>query len=153
MKYNRAITLVEALVGVAIIGIILVFVIGSQELLFRSARQSLETTKATYLAEEGQEYLRYMRDADWNQLKNLSTNTTYYFYRNGGTIVATTTPQVIDAKYTRSFVLKPLMRDSNNDLTSSGGTSDAGGRIATVRVDWSSTYVSLDAIVSNIHNI
>ena len=153
MRSTQAITLVEALVAVAIIGIILVFVMQTQTLFFASARTSMETTKATYLAEEGQELVRYLRDADWNQIAALSTGSPHYFNVTGSGVTITSTPEVIDSRYTRSFTLTSLSRSASGDFVSSGGTSDTGSRVVTVDIDWNGTKVSLKGIVTNMHNI
>jgi len=153
MKRNQGITLVEALVGIAIISMILVFVMYTQNLYFGVAETALQTTKATYLAEEGQEFLRYLRDEDWGQLDSLTTGTTYYFTVSGGAIDITTTPEVVDGVYSRSFTLAPLNRSVSGDFVTTGGTSDGESRIATVTVSGGEASVSLTTIMANIHNI
>lgn len=153
MKQNQGVTLVEALVGVAIVGIILVFVTYAQNQYFSASKTALQTTKATYLAEEGQEFLRYLRDEDWNQLESLTTGTTYYFDVGSGTIAVTAVPEVIDGTYARSFTLAPLSRDGSGDFVTSGGTDDPQSRVATVRVIGGAASTSLVAIVANVHNI
>lgn len=153
MSNCRGITVVEALVGISILGVILVAISLTQTQFFAASGTVLNTVQATYLAEEGQELIRYLRDEDWNQLTALTNGTDYYFEVTGSDIDATTTPEVINGVFTRKFTLSALERDANDDFVESGGVSDTGGRVVTVTVSWGTESVSLSALVTNLHNI
>lgn len=153
MSNCRGITIVEALVGISILGIILVAISLTQTQFFAASGTVLNTTQATYLAEEGQEFVRYLRDEDWNQLSGLTNGTDYYFDVTSGDIDITATPEVINGVFTRHFTLSELKRDANDDFVESGGSSDTGGRVVTVTVSWGTESVSLSALVTNLHNI
>ena len=84
--------LVEALVGFAIVVIVLVgFVSAFQTYL---SVQSLNTEKiqAAYILEEGVELTRYLRDESFStNIETLSVDTPYYVYMSTSTVIATTT--------------------------------------------------------------
>ena len=151
--HNRGITVIEALLGIAIIALVLVFVSQTMTLFFNSSGDVREKTKALYLAEEGIEVLRYIRDEDWNEVDVLTQGATYYFDIATTTLATTTTPEVIDGIYTRSFTVENTERDGNNDFVETGGTDDTGGRVVTVDVAWGSESVSLSSILTNIQDI
>ena len=153
MNKCRGITVVEALVGISILGFVLVFVSMTQTVFFAASGKVLNTTKAMYLAEEGQELIRYVRDEDWDEIAALTVGTDYYFDVTSGDIATTTSPEVIDTIFTRKFVLNNLNRDANDDFVESGGSSDTGGRVVTVTVSWGTESTSLTALVTNIHDI
>ena len=64
----------------------------------------MKKTKALYLAEEGIEMLRYLRDDDWNYLESsLNRDTIYYFDPSASDINVTGSPEIIDSDYYREF--------------------------------------------------
>ena len=152
MKSSKGVTLVEVLVSLSMLGIILVIISSIITLFFGSSGTVLNTTRATYLAEEGVELARFIRDDDWNEISSLTTDTAYYFEATPVSIGVTTTPQSID-EFTRSFTVSDLERDGNGDFVVSGGTSDPGGRVLTVTVTWGTESVELQSLITNIHNI
>ena len=152
-SYTKGISLIEVLVGVAVLSMVLGSVVLTLTVFFSSAGRTLADTRATYLAEEGIEAMRFIRDEDWNEIVSLATSTTYYFDISTTTLATTTVPEVIEGIYSRSFVLDNTERDGNDDLVESGGTDEAGGRFVTVTVSWGSRSVSLTSALFNIHDI
>jgi len=152
---HKGISLVEVVIGVAIAGLVIVFVSHTLTLFFASSEETLNRTQALYLAEEGQEILRYVRDEDWDTIgTDLSVGTTYYFYVSDTEIGTTTAPETV-GDFARSFVLSNVARDNttDDDIVFSGGTNDAGSRFATTTVSWGSDSVSLFSLLTNIHGI
>lgn len=152
MNRSLGITVIEALVGISILGFAMVFIAHSQTTFFNASGLAMRTTHATYLAEEGQEFIRFLRDEDWTQLTALTNGTDYYFDVDAADIDITSSPEVI-GEFSRKFTLSPLNRDANDDFVETGGSSDAGGRIATVTVTWGTQTVTLQAIVTNLHDV
>ena len=148
---QSGITIIESLVGLSILSFIIVFIFYTMNLYFTASAMLLRDTKATYLAEEGQEFARFMRDSNWTTFSGLSTTTTYYFAVTSSSISATTTPQVIDSLYTRSFTLQFTKRNGSNDLVESGGSNDSSGRVATVNVVWGAESVQLKSVLENLN--
>ena len=160
MKYpsikKRGITLVEVLVGVSILAIITVS-IGITVNSYTDARgRLLSEAKATYLAEEGYEILRAIRDEDWGDISSESIDAVRYLDVTATTLDITGTVEVVDGAYTRSFILRDLYRNADDDIvesTASGAAVDPDSRIVEVSVVGPNGTVSLSSILSNVHNI
>ena len=152
-KFKNGIALTEIVLGVSVLALMLVFITHTITLFLNAGSVALEQTRALYLAEEGQEMLRYIRDSDWNYLDSLTEGGTYYFSVSTTTIATSSSPEIVEGVYTRSFVVNELERDVNDDFVESGGTADEDGRVVTVTVTWGGATVSLDSILTNIFNI
>ncbi len=157
MRYqtNQAgITLVEVIIGISIIAVAAV-AIGYSVTSYVEARARLLTNlKAAYLAEEGYELIRSIRDDGWMVLDGLALNTLHYLDVSSTTATVTATPEIIDGEYTRSFELNALYRNANDDITTSsapGATIDDGGRMLEVNVNGPSGTTTFEAIITNIH--
>lgn len=149
---QQGITIIEVIVAISIISIMVV-VIGYSVITFVDARsQLLSNTQAIYLTEEGYEILRALRNDDWNTIDALTVGDTYYFDVATTTITITSTPEVIDGTYYRSFELAPVYRDGNDDIATSG-TIDPDTLEVTVSVYGPTGTTSLTAILANIYAI
>ena len=144
MKSNnrqRGIGLVEVLVGVSIISASLVGLIGAFNLYVRAGLSNTEKLQALFLAEEGLEAVRFLRDSSFGgNIVPLSTATDQYLYFEMGTWslspVATTTDI-----FTRTIVLDDVYRrTSDNDIVSVSSSDpkvlDPDARKVTVIVSW-----------------
>lgn len=154
--YERGVTLIEVLVGISILAVTLI-AIGFSVTSYVTARQELVSeTKATYLTEEGYEVLRAIRDNDWNTLKALTPNSTYYFAVSTTTLAVGTTPEIIDTTFRRSFVVRSVYRNATSDIVASGApgaTLDAGSRQFDISVNGPTGTTTFYAILTNIHAI
>ena len=149
---KRGITIVESLIGLSILAFIIVFILLSVTLFQSSANLALSNTKATYLAEEGEEFARFIRDNNWATMSGLTSGTTYYFAPTASSIGVTTTPEVIGGTYTRSFTVQDTQRNGSGDFVESGGTANTGGKVVTVSVTWGAESVQFKSILVNINN-
>lgn len=149
-------SVVEVLIALAIFSVIFLFIYETLTLYFANQNKVLRSTQALYLAEAGQEYLRYVRDTDWDEIADLTVGTTYYFSVSTTTIATTTVPEVIDGTFTRSFVLWPAYRDGDDDLVASttpGASADTGSYMVTTVVMWGNgEQVQLDSLIANLQN-
>lgn len=153
---QSGITLIEVLIAISIITAMLVAV-GLSVTAYVDARADLlDDMKAVYLAEEGYEVLRALRDEDWNTLDTLSLDTTYYFDLATTTLAVGGTPEVIDGSFTRSFALREVYRDSDDDITAStttGATVDTEILEVEVTVVGPTGTTSMKSLLSNINAI
>ncbi len=153
---TQGVSLVEVLIGISIISVLLV-VIGYSINTYVSARAALlNDTKATYLAEEGLEIVRAVRDNDWNTIDALPTNTTRYLNVSTTTFSIVTTPEVIDGQFYRQFIVRPVYRNASDDIVASttvGATSDDGSRQIDMYVGGPSGTTTLQAIITNLYAI
>ncbi|CAN5190571.1 hypothetical protein BH11PAT1_BH11PAT1_3350 [soil metagenome] len=152
---TSGLTLVEVLISTAIIVGFLTTLMTVHNAYLNSSFSNLQSVKATYLGEEGIESIKGLRDASWTtNIKNLSNGTPYYLSFVSGAWTTTTTPSLIDSKFTRVIVFSSVNRDATNDITTTGGTLDLNAREVQVTVSWldheaTSTRV-LDTYITNI---
>ncbi len=132
----------EVLIASAIIMTSVVAIMGVYSGLTSMAIRNTAKVQAGMLLDEGAEALRFMRDVSWasniNPLVNGTTYTLYWDYSvaNYGW-KATTTRDLIDDQFDRTFVLSAVNRDATSyDIVNTGGTLDTGTRKATVTVSW-----------------
>lgn len=151
--------LIEILIAVFIFSIILGSLITASNKYLSGASDNLKSTKAAYLAEEGIEAIKIIRDTNWSTISNLADNTNYYLYWNtssstNNTWSATTTASTIDSIFTRTVVLNNVYRDSNGRIVTSGGTLDANTEKVTVTISWkakaATTTKSISTYITNI---
>lgn len=153
--FQKGITLVEVLVATAIILSFLIALISVHNTYLRSSFSNLDEIKATYLAEEGIEAVKGLRDASWTtNIAPLVNGTSYYLVYTGTLWATSTTFALIDSKYTRKVVLSAVNRDASSDITTSGGSTDANTRKVNVTVSWSTGSAtstrSIDTYITNL---
>ncbi len=147
--------LVEALVASAILAVVLAAGIGAFLLAVRTSLSNSTEVQSAFLAEEGLEAIRIIRDNGWSaNIAPLTASSTYYIMWSGTTWAATTANTFIDDTFERTVVLYNVYRDANQDITTSGGTLDADTKKVTVNVSWRSpsgtTTTSLSAYIANV---
>lgn len=154
---NKGFTLVEVVIGVSIISMMLVGVSQAYFLYLRNTYLLTERIQGAFLAEEGIEALKAIRDFSWSQsFATYSTTTDYYLFWNlAGTLwQATTVPQVIDGTFYRTFRMSWVSRGADDDIISSGGTNDPNTRLLKVTVSWPSqkgtTTAELSTYITNL---
>jgi type II secretory pathway pseudopilin PulG len=154
--YTKGVSLVEVLIGISILAVMLV-VIGYSINTYVNARAALlNNTKATYLAEEGIEIIRAVRDNDWNTIDALPTNTTRYLSVSTTTFSIVTTPEVIDTNFYREFKVRPVYRNASDDIVASttvGATVDDGSRQIDMYVGGPAGTTTMQAIITNLYAI
>ncbi len=134
---NKGISLVEVIVAAAIIGSAVLATMGVYANLSKLSYQNMPKIQANYLAEEGIEAVRTLRDSGWSaKISKLSTTTAYNLYWNGTNWTATTTSALIDNLFSRAFTLSDVVRDANFNIASSSGTYDSGSKMVSVTVSW-----------------
>ncbi len=141
------IVIASAIISIAVFSLSSVFIMAS-----RTETQSLDKIRANFLAEEGMEAMRFLRDKSWSgNLTSLSSGTNYYLTFNTATSkwsAGSSNPGAIDTIYTRIVTVENVYRNSFDDIVSSGGTLDPNSKKVNVNVSWqehnfnSSTTVS-----------
>ncbi len=139
---KKGFSLVEIVIGAAIITVAGVAILNSYAFIIQSEIRINKSIEGTYLAEEGIESMKYLRDKGWTaNILNLSTSSTYYLSVSTSSGVATfsvtTTPQISNSIFTRKINLSSINRSATTyDIVSSGGTYDADTRKINVTVTW-----------------
>lgn len=150
---QRGVTLIEVIIAISIATIMLMTVGFSVTTYVDTRTNLLSDTKAVYLAEEGYEILRTIRDDDWNILSTLVIGTTYYLDITPTTLGVTNTPEIIDGEFYREFEISRVSRDINGDIVDSGGTVDPNTLHFTISAGGPAGTTTLDVLITNIHAI
>jgi type II secretory pathway pseudopilin PulG len=103
------------------------------------SRTNNERTQVALLLEETSEILGFLRDVSWTtHIAPLTLNTPYYINWNGSSYSITSTPNLVQSAYTRTFSFSSVLRDGNDNIASVGIT-DADTRKVTITISASST--------------
>lgn len=129
--------LVEVVVGIGIIGVLLFSLGQIGQLALRTILHASSASRALFLAQEGTEALRILRDQSWGtNIAPLATTTTYYINFDGASFtLPTAPPALIDSTFTRTLAVEDVFRDGSDDIAPSG-TLDTKTKKITVTVSW-----------------
>jgi prepilin-type N-terminal cleavage/methylation domain-containing protein len=129
--------LIEVIVSVAIIGVVIIYVLGSIYDTVEVAALSLERTQAAFLLEENAEVLKIKRASlnGWTAIQSVTGGATYGLSWNGSDWDLVSGAQTI-GMFSRGFVCTDASRDAQDDIVSSGGTVDTDTKVCTVSVSW-----------------
>lgn len=153
-KINKGFGLLEIVVGAGIILILLFGVSSISEMSLRTETESIKNTKAAFLLEEGAEAIKMMRDESYaSKISALTSSTNYYLSFENESWSATSSNIYIGGVFERKFVLENTLRDTNDDISSSG-VVDPNTKKFTVFVSWQSkngtTTKKISGIIANI---
>ena len=146
------------LVAVAIITISILSAVLVARKAVLIANQTLHTTQATFLLEEGAEAVRSIRDNNWSSIAGLTPGTVYYlsFSSSSGWSLSTTSNTV--GLFTRKVVLANVSRDaSTGNISPTGTNTDSNNtKLVTITVSWvesgSTVTKTLQLYITNIFN-
>lgn len=157
-KLRKGMTLVEVVVGVAILSVFFLVLADVFNLYLSTSLTAQKSVKATFLAEEGIEAVKFMRKVSWdNRITTLSSNTPFYVFWHNNTWYNTTdiTGTYIDG-YERSLMFSDVNRDASYNIVSSGGTLDPNTRELVVTVSWknnnATTTKTLKTYIMNLYD-
>lgn len=138
-NFKKGMMLAEILVAVFIFSITLSVLININNFYLTSVSSSLKSVKAAYLAEEGMEAVRIIRDTDFSHFINLNERENYYLHFINSASSTWEATSSISSKNTdgidRWFVLDSTRREYNK-ITTSTGDIDLNTKKVTVYVSW-----------------
>lgn len=140
--------LVEMVIAVSIAAAFIVILAGVNTLYLKISFSQSSKIQAAFLAEEGLEVMRYLRDKSWSENIGSMLNDTDYFITFSGTDWATTTALTYFGIFDRRIRLEAVNRDANDDIVSSGGVLDPNTRLITSTVSWSERGATSTKMVS-----
>lgn len=152
---QRGFGLIEIVVGSAIITLALFGILAVAQQSLRISDYSLKDMQAGFLAEEGAEALRNIRDLSWQNFYALPVSTTLYlsFTEGAASRFATTTANIYIDGFERSFIVTPVYRDGSDRIAASG-TLDTGTRKVQISVAWpnrgATTTKTIDLYLTDI---
>ena len=138
-KLNKGLSLVEVVIASAIILAAVLVLLGVHSLYLKVALSNSNTVKAAYLAEEGIENVRFLRDSGWTtNISNLTSTTTS-----------------VDG-FVRVVTLATVRRDASGDIVTSGGSIDANTKLVTSSISWwsvtATTTKSISTYLTDIYD-
>ncbi|MEK7503169.1 MAG: hypothetical protein AAB556_01850 [Patescibacteria group bacterium] len=153
--------LLEIVIASAVVGVSIFALSAAAVLSGRLQSQSSDKIRANFLAEEGIEAMRFLRDKNWNtNLAGLSPGTTYYVNFSTTTsqwgISQSAEPYIVSL-FERKISVERVYRDINDNIVSSGGAEDADSKKITSAVSWqergeTTSTVSISTYLSDIFN-
>lgn len=154
-KSTKGVTLIEALIATSIIMAFLVAIMSVHNTYLSSSFSDLFEVKATYLAEEGIEAVKGLRDVSWtDNIASQTNDIPYYLAFSNGAWTLTSTPLLIDSKFSRSITFSAVNRNASSDIVTSGGTPDSNIKKVTVVVSWplggTTATRSIETYITNI---
>ena len=153
---QRGIGSVEVLIGTAIVALTLSFTIATVNHFFTVGTKTADRVAAAYLAQEGVEALRFVRDSSWATIAALPTDTARYLDIDSDTIGITTTPEVVDGFERTVFVRDVYRRSAGDDIVDEasevGKVLDPNSKLVEVSVHAPATGVTvmLGAYLTNL---
>ncbi len=157
-SYDEGLTLAEVLVATSIILVFLLALLEVHTLYLKTALSNGETIKATGLAEESLEVMRFLRDSSWSaNIAPLSLDVDYGLVFESGVWQVTANNILVDDTFERTIVLSAVYRDSSGDIVSSGGTLDPDTLLLISNVSWpnrgATTTKSISTYLTNLSDI
>lgn len=154
-KLKAGISLVEVVIGTALILLSLVGLTGAYSFYLKAGLKNTDTLKAAFLLQEGVEAVTLLRDDAWSNLSPLTPGVSYYLSWNGTTWVATTAEALIDGAFRRTVILDDVYRrDSDKDIVASTSPDskaiDPNTKQVTVRVTAGGVDQPLSTYLTNL---
>lgn len=149
---NRGITVIEVVIGTAILAAVLVGITTVITQMVQARERVNSNLQALYLAESGYEYLRHLRDDAWTNIDGLTVDTYYFLSLSSSTISTTASPEIINGEFLRRFHVRSVYRDTNDDIvaSTSGGTIDDESYEVWVEVGGQFGTSTLKGVLTNI---
>lgn len=140
----------SAVVSTALVSLFFVFALSQ-----RAVLRASEKVRANFIAEEGLEVMRHLRDRSWSEhLAGLAADTNYYLFfdtESSAWSITALNPGMIDGTFDRTVRVASVMRDiGSDDIVESGGVIDPDTWKVTVTVLWGGRLVSAETYVGDI---
>ena len=151
----RGMGMLEVVVAVSIVTVVLVFFSNTFVQFINTGKQVSEKTQALYLAEEGLELMRFVRDNNWADISTLTSGTSYALVLSPTSIGITTSPEV-SGIFRRTFVVSNVYRNASSDdivaSTTVGAVADTQAKYVTMNVGWGSptSTISLTTVLTHL---
>ncbi len=154
---SRGMSLVEAVVMIFVASICILSVWKIYTLYIKISLSNPALFQSAFLAEEGIEAVKFMRDQSWGtNIGPLSVGTNYTLTLSGSSWGVTTTPTFIDGMFDRRITFESVYRNAEGDISESG-TLDPDTKKVVSTVYWkkdatSTTTRQISTYVADIFN-
>ena len=154
MKGLKGFGLIEIVIAASIISTAVISLSYVLVLSNRLSARSSDEIRANFIAEEGIEVMRFLRDKGWNSnFALLSPSTIYYISFNTITskwATTTSNPGLLDGLFDRTIKVSSVNRDGDDNITLVGGVLDEGSLKITSKVKWPYGTTTVETYLSNI---
>lgn len=148
----RGVSLIEVLIAVGIVSLVCIF-IGTTVFQFSESRKvMLSDAKKMYLAEEGYELVRFIRDGDWSNLPT-PDGSVHYLDLSGVAPAIVSLPAEVIYGLTRSVTLSEVCRDVSGIIIETCVTPDTDSVKVQVSVSDSNGAVTFEGLLVNFESI
>lgn len=153
---SKGFSVAEAVVAVFLISLVIISVWEIYTLYLKISLANPSYFKASFLAEEGVEAVKFMRDANWTQnIGTLTSGTPYMVEFNSTNWQFVDTPYLIDGRFDRRLIFSDVYRDVSGNIVESGNY-DPKTKKVDVEVSWlkdgATTTRRISTYVTNIFN-
>jgi len=154
-KRKEGFALVEIIIASAVMVIVVLAVMNAFSSYVKASKNNLDSVKASYLAEEGIEAVKIMRDNSWNQkIATITVGSAFPINWTGTNWATTSSNVLIDGKYDRTIVLNNAYRNAGTNDLETTGSLDVNTKKVTVNVSWSNngstTTKVLETYITNL---
>lgn len=152
-KNYQGVALVEVLIGVSLLAVVGVFVGMTVTQFVTTRNEILAQAKKVYLAEEGYETIRLLRDEDWSNISSLSANTYHYLQVTTSSVAIGGSSESIDGQYQRSFLIQPIYRNAAGDIVASttvGSAVDSDSKKIFIYVSDNNSTTTVNAVLTHL---
>ena len=156
-RQHKGFGLIEIVIASSIISVAMISLAFTLVMASRLSARSTDLVRANFVAEEGLEAMRFLRDKSWSSVfASLTPGTNYYLSFNASTAtwsVGTTDPGLLGGTFRRRITVASVQRNASDDIVSSGGTVDSNTLkvISTVTASTTST-TTVETYLTNIFN-
>lgn len=135
--YKKGISIVEVVIASAIISLSMIYITNVYGNLLTLSLSNTEKVQAVFLLDEGVEAIKTMRNYSWSSIASSSADTTYYLIWQNSRWQSTTSPNIIDNKFIRTFTVSNVYRDpSTLNIVTSGGVLNNDSKIVNIDISW-----------------
>ncbi|OHA06754.1 MAG: hypothetical protein A2934_01115 [Candidatus Sungbacteria bacterium RIFCSPLOWO2_01_FULL_47_10] len=145
----KGISLIEVAIGTAIISSILLALGSVAQYSLHLSKNSTLRLQAVFLASEGVEAVKTLRDSGWSaNIAPLNAGTDYYVvFETDHYVTTTSPPALIDGLFQQKIVFENTNRDANDDIVESGGVADPNTKKVSVTVSWNYRNVAREETI------
>lgn len=154
LKKSRGLTIIELLVVIAVISVALAGLAGLGSFILKLNHHLKQNTIATFLAQEGLEASRAIKEENWTALSALTPDSPYHPVKTGSPQkwAFATGAETIDI-FSRQISISQVYRDTNDDIATSGGTLDSETKKITALISWNEQgqnyQIALESYLAN----
>lgn len=154
LKISAGFSLVEVVVAVSVAILSILAAWNVYNLFIKLSFSNPSLFQASFLAEEGIEAVKFMRDGGWTaNISTVPASSPRTFVFNGSSWSLASAPSLIDGKYDRRVVFEDVYRDMAGNIAAAGSL-DQNTKKVTVTVSWSKdSATSTRQITTYVSNI